>query len=292
MSSAAKDIIVAEAPAKINLYLHVVGRRANGYHELDSLIAFTDEFDVLTLEPSDGLTLEIEGTFAPRLPASDDNLVLKAARALGEAAGIKPLAHIRLKKELPVAAGLGSGSADAAAALRGLAQLWNVDTTKINLKEVGLSLGTDIPACLVSDTVHVAGVGEHLEAGPTLPDAGIVLVNPGVTLATPSVFEARRGGFSPEAPMIKSPKNLTEFVQELDDRTNDLTEPALRLAPVIREVLSALERTPGCRLVRLSGSGATCFGLFDDPDAAEAAAATIDVDGWWVRPTRFRTSGQ
>ena len=292
MSGSDGTSITVEAPAKINLYLHVVGRRANGYHELDSLIAFTDEFDVLTLEPSDGLTLEIEGTFSRRLPDPDDNLVLRAARALGEAAGVNPVARIRLRKELPVAAGLGSGSADAAAALRGLAQLWGIDPEKVDLKEVGFSLGTDIPACLVSDTVHVGGVGEHLEAGPELPDAGIVLINPGVTLSTPSVFRARRGGFSPEAPMMKPPGSLAGLVRELEDRSNDLTEPALRLAPVIREVLSALEAAPGCRLARLSGSGATCFGLFDDPAAAEAAAATLDMDGWWVRPTTFRTSGK
>lgn len=290
MSTDAAGTITVEAAAKINLYLHVVGRRSNGYHELDSLIAFTDVFDILTLEPSDSLTLEIAGTFAPRLPASEDNLVLRAARALGEAAGINPLARITLHKELPVAAGLGSGSADAAAALRGLTQLWNVNPMKIDLKEVGLGLGTDIPACLVSDTVHVGGVGEVLEPGPKLPDVGIVLVNPGVTLATPSVFQARRGGFSPEMPMMKSPRSLAAFVRELEERSNDLTEPALRLAPVIREVLSALENAPGCRLARLSGSGATCFGLFDEPAAADEAAASLDIDEWWVRATRFRTS--
>jgi 4-diphosphocytidyl-2-C-methyl-D-erythritol kinase len=264
MSAAATGSVTIEAPAKINLYLHVVGRRSNGYHELESLIAFTDEFDVLTLESSHELTLEIDGTFAYRLPTSDDNLVLRAARALGKAAG---------------------------ATLRGLAQLWDIDTSKIDLKEVGLGLGTDIPACLVSDTVHVGGVGENLQPGPVLPDAGIVLVNPGVTLSTPSVFQARRGGFSPNLPMMKSPANLDVLVRELEDRSNDLTEPALRLAPVIREVLVALEAMPGCRLARLSGSGATCFGLFDDPAAAAAAAADLKVDGWWVRPTRFRTSG-
>ncbi len=292
MSADAPGTITVEAAAKINLYLHVVGRRANGYHELDSLIAFTDVFDTLTLEPADGLSLEIAGTFAPRLPASEDNLVLRAARALGEAAGVEPLARITLHKELPVAAGLGSGSADAAAALRGLARLWSVDTATVDLKDVGLGLGTDIPACLVSDTVHVGGVGEILQPGPELPDAGIVLVNPGVTLATPSVFQARRGGFSPEMPMMKPPRSFTDFVEELEDRSNDLTEPALRLAPVIREVLAALEDAPGCRLARLSGSGATCFGLFDNPAAASEAAATLDIDGWWVRATRFRTSAQ
>ena len=292
MSADSPGTIKVEAAAKINLYLHVVGRRANGYHELDSLIAFTDIFDTLTLAPADELSLEISGTFAPRLPTSEENLVLRAARALGEAAGVDPLAKITLYKELPIAAGLGSGSADAAAVLRGLAQLWSVDTTTVDLKKVGLSLGTDIPACLVSDTVHVGGVGEILQPGPELPDAGIVLVNPGVTLATPSVFQARRGGFSPEMPMMKPPQSVTDFIQELEDRSNDLTEPALRLAPVIREVLAALEGATGCRLARLSGSGATCFGLFNNPSAAAEAAATLDLEGWWVRATQFRTSVQ
>ena len=144
MSIAPKCSVTIEAPAKINLYLHVVGRRSNGYHELESLIAFTDEFDVLTLEASDELTLEIDGTFAERLPTSGDNLVLRAARALGEAVGVDPIARIRLRKELPVAAGLGSGSADAAATLRGLAQLWGIDTSKVDLKKVGFDLGTDL----------------------------------------------------------------------------------------------------------------------------------------------------
>ena len=161
MSIAASGSIRVEAPAKINLYLHVVGRRANGYHELESLIAFTDEFDVLTLTPADKLGLEIEGTFSARLSSEEDNLVLRAARALGEAAGIEPKVHISLQKDLPVAAALGSGSADAAATLRGLAQLWNIEADEVDLKEVGFGLGTDIPACLVSDTVHVGGVGER-----------------------------------------------------------------------------------------------------------------------------------
>ena len=291
MTANAPSTIKVEAAAKINLYLHVVGRRANGYHELDSLIAFTDVFDTLTLTPADELSLEIAGTFASSLPTSEKNLVLRAARALGEAAGVDPLARITLYKELPVAAGLGSGSADAAAALRGLAQLWSVDPTLVDLKEVGLGLGTDIPACLVSDTVHVGGVGEILQPGPELPNAGIVLINPGVTLATPSVFQARRGGFSPEMPMMKPPGSFVNFIREMEGRSNDLTEPALRLTPVVREVLASLEGAPGCRLARLSGSGATCFGLFDNPVAAAEAAATLDIDEWWVRATRFRTSG-
>ncbi|PPR62592.1 MAG: 4-diphosphocytidyl-2-C-methyl-D-erythritol kinase, partial [Alphaproteobacteria bacterium MarineAlpha4_Bin2] len=204
MSETIDNTVTIEAAAKINLYLHVVGRRANGYHELDSLIAFTDVSDTLTLEPSNELSLEIEGTFAPHLPRSEDNLVLRAARALGKEAGVKPRARITLRKELPIAAGLGSGSADAAAALRGLAKLWNTDTKVKDLKKVGFSLGADIPACIFSNTVHVGGVGEHLQPGPNLPDAGLLLVNPGVTLATPSVFQARRGGFSPKMPLITS----------------------------------------------------------------------------------------
>lgn len=289
MTVAEAGILTVEAPAKINLYLHVVGRRADGYHELDSLIAFTDVFDLLTLRPANDLSLTAEGIFADRLPESGDNLILRAARALAEAAGIPAQAAITLRKDLPVGAGLGSGSADAAATLRGLATLWSVDTDKVDLKEVGFSLGTDIPACLISDTVHVSGVGEILEPGPALPDAGILLVNPGISLATPSVFKARRGGFSPEDRMTETPKSVAHLVTLLEERSNDLTEPAVRIAPVVREVVAALEAATGCRLARMSGSGATCFGLFDNPAAAEAAAATIDEEGWWVRATRFRS---
>jgi len=185
-------------------------------------------------------------------------------------------------------AGLGSGSVDAAAVLRGLAEMWQVDTQKVDLMEVGFSLGTDIPACLVSDSVLVAGVGELLEPGPPLPPAGLVLVNPGITLATPNVFNARKGGFSPEDRLTETPESVDHLVRLLEDRTNDLTEPAIRIAPVVREVLGEIERLPGCRLARMSGSGATCFGIFDDESAAESAAGMLDIDGWWVRPTRFR----
>ena len=288
MTGGGSGILTVEAPAKINLYLHVTGRRANGYHELDSLIAFTDVFDVLTLRPSDRLSLSSEGIFAERLPESDDNLILRAARALAEAAGVPARAEITLRKDLPVAAGLGSGSADAAATLHGLATLWGVDTDKVDLKAVGLSLGTDIPACLIGDTVNVTGVGEILEPGPALPDAGLLLVNPGITLATASVFNARRGGFSPADSLTQTPKSVAHLVELLESRTNDLTEPAVRIAPVVREVIAALEAAPGCRFARMSGSGATCFGIFDDPAGAETAAAAIDIEGWWVRPTRFR----
>ena len=290
MTVVASDPIIIEAAAKINLYLHVVGRRASGYHDLDSLIAFVNVYDTLSFELSDELTLQIEGTFSSRILNSGENLVIRAAHALAAATGVKPTANIALKKELPVAAGLGSGSADAAATLRGLAKLWMIDTSEIDLKEVGFSLGADIPAGLVNDTVHVSGVGELLQQGPRLPNAGILLVNPGVTLSTPSVFKARRGGFSPSSPMVTPPRDMERFVRELEDRNNDLTEPAVGLAPVVREVLSALEATPGCRLARLSGSGATCFGLFDDPMAAELAAGSAELQNWWVRPTTFRTT--
>ena len=278
------------AAAKINLYLHVVGRRANGYHELDSLIAFTNVFDTLTFYESNDLVLEIDGPFASRIPATENNLVLRAARALREEVGIGLGAHIKLQKDLPVAAGLGSGSADAAATLKGLVKLWKIEESDFNLKEIGFSLGTDIPACLISDTVHVGGVGEILEIGPKLPEVGVLLVNPCVTLSTPAVFQARRGGFSPSLPMIEPPKTVNKLVRELEDRSNDLTDPALRLAPVIREVLAALENIAGCHLARLSGSGATCFGLFDNQKVALAASKLLEGKGWWIRATKFRMS--
>ncbi len=273
------------APAKLNLYLHVVARRADSFHELDTLMAFTEYGDKLTIAPADDLSLEVSGPFADRLPPANENLVCLAAEALAKAAGIPPRAALHLEKRLPVAAGVGSGSADAAAALRGLAEFWSV--SDVDLAEVALTIGSDVPACLVSKAVFVGGTGDVLSPGPQLPEFGVVMVNPGVRLVTQSVFEARRGGFSPEPEEVTVPEDQAGLIEFLARRGNDLAEPAIRLAPVIREVLAVLEAAPGCRLARMSGSGATCFGLFDDLPAAAAAAAGIQSEGWWVAATRF-----
>jgi 4-diphosphocytidyl-2-C-methyl-D-erythritol kinase len=193
----------------------------------------------------------------------------------------------RLIKHIPAAAGLGGGSADAAAVLQALMGYWDIPAGAVDLADLALQLGADIPVCLQGQPSFVGGIGELIEPAPRLPEAGILLVNPGIALATPSVFAGRRGGFSPAGRFSDTPANATELAALLATRNNDLTEAAMALAPVISDVLAALEHAPGCHLARMSGSGATCFGLFDDDTAARYAAGKIGRDGWWVKPTKI-----
>jgi 4-diphosphocytidyl-2-C-methyl-D-erythritol kinase len=288
MTAAEASAITVAAPAKVNLYLHVVGRRADGYHLLDTLMVFTELGDRVTVEPAEGLTLESDGAFADRLPGDpNDNLVIRAARALAEAAGVPAKAHIRLTKDLPVSAGLGSGSSDAAAALKALSRLWQIPDGKVDLPALALTLGADVPACLMAAPVFVGGIGEVLSPAPRLPPVDILLVNPGVQLATLSVFAARRGGFNPESRFTESPRDVRALADLLADRENDLAEAATRLSPVVREMLRAIAAAPGCRLARMSGSGATCFGLFDDAETAARAKDQLERYDWWCAVTRF-----
>ena len=266
------------APAKVNLYLHVVGRRADGYHLLDSLAVFAGIGDRLTAEPDEPLSLGVTGPFGAGLAADADNLVLRAATALAAATGVTPAGRITLDKALPVASGIGGGSADAAATLRLLCRLWNVDPGAQRLAEIAASLGADVPVCLRSQPMRMRGIGEVLSPVPDLPDLGIVLVNPGVAISTPAVFRARTGDFSPPA-VLADGHGLVAALQTLH---NDLQAPALQLAPVIGDVLTALAADPTCLLARMSGSGATCFGLYPSPRAAGSAAARLQRDGWWV----------
>jgi 4-diphosphocytidyl-2-C-methyl-D-erythritol kinase len=275
------------APAKVNLYLHITGRRPGGYHLLDSLIVFTALSDDLELEPSHDMSLSVEGAFSDGAGPPDDNLVLQAARALADAASIGEGMAARLVKNIPAAAGLGGGSSDAAAALRGLMQMWDIPREAVDLPALALELGADIPVCLTGHSSFIGGIGEEIAPAPMLPDAGILLVNPGVALSTPSVFAGRRGGFSPPGRFSEAPASVEAFAGLLSERDNDLTDSAIGLAPVIADVLAALESAPGCRLARMTGSGATCFGLFDDEAAAEGAAGALRRDDWWVQATRI-----
>ncbi|MBL8838951.1 MAG: 4-(cytidine 5'-diphospho)-2-C-methyl-D-erythritol kinase [Alphaproteobacteria bacterium] len=281
----------APAPAKINLYLHVVGRRADGFHLLDSLVAFAGVGDLVAARPADALTLALDGPFAADLAAAPggDNLVLRAARALAAAAAIAPRAAIALTKSLPVASGIGGGSADAAAALRALVRLWGVTIDDAALARVAASLGADVPVCLAGRTSFMGGIGEEIAPAPALPPAGLVLVNPRIALPTPAVFKRREGPFSPPARFAAAPRDASELAALLAGRGNDLTAPARAIVPAIDDVLAALAASPGCLLARLSGSGATCFGLYADPDAAHAAAAWIAARhaAWWIAGTRI-----
>ncbi len=277
------------APAKLNLYLHVVGRRPDGYHLLDSLVAFAGVHDTIVAEKANALTLTVEGPFAAALSAEADNLVLRAARALADAAGVRPWAALRLVKRLPVASGIGGGSADAAAALLAAGELWRITHKPGALARLALKLGADVPVCLEGRAAQLGGIGEKVDPAPPLPRTPLVLVNPLVPLPTPSVFKARSGPFSKPAPLASAPRDARDLAEALAARRNDLTNAALGLVPAIKDILAALEAQPGCLLARMSGSGATCFALFAEDGEAGAAAAALRASkpGWWVAPSEL-----
>ncbi|MCZ6720715.1 MAG: 4-(cytidine 5'-diphospho)-2-C-methyl-D-erythritol kinase [Proteobacteria bacterium] len=290
MTAAPADWSNEAAPAKVNLYLHVIDRRVDGYHRLDSLIVFAGIHDTIAVAPGEGLNLELGGPFAS--PLSDaqatagmgENLMIRAARRLAEAAGVRPDAALRLYKRLPVAAGLGGGSADAAAVLRALARLWGVRPAASDLRALALELGADVPVCLRSEAAFVGGIGESLDAAPALPVAYLLLVNPGVRLSTSEVFAAREGAFSEPARFADPPARTRDLAALLEARANDLEPPARALAPEIGPCLRWLSKRPGCLLARMSGSGATCYGLFERAEEARLAARAIEEEGlaWWA----------
>jgi 4-diphosphocytidyl-2-C-methyl-D-erythritol kinase len=274
-------VLTEAARAKVNLYLHVVGRRADGYHLLDSLAVFPGAADRLSAVPADALTLEIEGPGVAGLGAGPDNLVLRAARALASAAGVEAGARLVLDKRLPVASGIGGGSADAAAALRLLTRLWNVRLPAEQMWAMAQELGADVPVCLDSHPARMGGVGERLQPAPALPDCGMALLNPGEAVATPDVFRARTGGFSALPVLPDAWPDAAAMAADLAQMRNDLEAPALSLCPAIATVLDWLRGQEGCLLARMSGSGATCFGLFAEAEAAAAAAARAPAP-WWA----------
>ena len=272
------------APAKINLTLHVTGRRADGYHLLDSLVVFAGVGDRITVAPSPAIGLTITGPFAAGLPQGSDNLVLRAARLMDGARG----AALKLEKCLPPASGIGGGSSDAAATLRLLSRLWGLALPD---RAAAARLGADVPACLEAPRpCRMGGIGEKLSGLPALPPAWLVLVNPGIALATPAVFAAldRCDGAPMPAALPHWPDTaaLAAFVQ---GQRNDLEPAARQIAPAISDVLAALDRQAGCLLARMSGSGATCFGLFASESAARSAARRLDRPGWWVAAAAMLT---
>ena len=274
------------AHAKVNLFLHVTGRRDDGYHLLDSLVVFAEVADRLGVVPDPAQRLSVTGPFEPLLRGGgEDNLVLRAARRLAaEAAAPMPGAHLTLEKHLPVASGIGGGSADAAATLRLLRRFWpemGIDDERLH--ELAAELGADVPVCLSQRPVRMQGVGEVLSPAPELPGLGMVLINCGEAVATASVFHAREPGFSRPASLPRGWPDAVSLAAGLAALWNDLEAPAHRICPTIGDVLSALRAMPGCRLARMSGSGATCFGLFDDPEVAVRATASRRWPaGWWV----------
>ncbi len=269
------------APAKINLHLHVVGRRDDGYHLLDSLVVFAEVGDRLSVSAGSELSLTVTGPFAAGLAVEPDNLVLRAAHGLADLAGIRASGALVLEKNLPVASGIGGGSADAAATLRLLCRFWGIAP---ELNGLARTLGADVPVCLLGQPALMSGVGEILLPAPPLPQVGLVLVNPGVTVSTPGVFQARSGGgFSEVACFPRGGWGDTfALATDLRGLRNDLQAAACSIAPAIGDVLVVLSSMPGCLLARMSGSGATCFGLFTSAGAAREAAVGITREGWWV----------
>ncbi len=270
-------VIAEEARAKINLALHVLGRRADGYHELDSIVAFADVGDVLHFEPARETALEISGPFASGLSAGPDNLILKAAAALARVTPV-PAARIRLEKNLPVASGMGGGSADGAAALRGLLRLADKGLPSEVLTPLALSLGADVPVCLGQKVCRMRGIGEEIAAATTLPADAIVLVNPLTACSTQAVFAALG---------LRAGERHASALDPGDPASwrNDLQEPALRVLPLIADVLAALSTEATLHTVRMSGSGATCFGLASSRTVAEQAAVRLAArhPDWWMK---------
>ena len=276
------------ARAKINLYLHVVGRRADGYHLLDSLVVFAETGDEITAVPAADLTLNIRGPFAETLAADADNLVLRAARGLRDLAGVQAGAAITLIKNLPVASGIGGGSADAAATNETLIALWKIAPDRAALERLALSLGADVPVCLAGKASFMGGIGEEIALAGTLPETHLMLVNPGIATPTPAVFKARKPSFSAARRWASPPRDVQGLAEALRSRVNDLTDAAITVTPAIRDVLAAIGETPHCLLARLSGSGATCFGIYATAADAEAARAAIQAvhPGWWAVAAR------
>ena len=287
------------APAKVNLTLHVTGQRADGYHTLDSLVVFADVGDLLHVAVGNTLSLTIEGAEAAQVPTDTSNLIMQVAALFQDMPG----AAFLLEKSLPVSSGIGGGSADAAAAFRGLMTQWSggevdsqmFDPARTPMAGRLLALGADIPVCLRNRPARMQGAGETLNPLPAMPDLHAVLVNPRIGVSTPQVFRAldhkENPAMPPELPKFSG---LHQCIEWLATQRNDLQEPAITLVPEIAQVLDVLGATKSCLLARMSGSGATCFGLFTGQHAAKTAAADIadQHPGWWVKPARLGDMSQ
>ncbi|MCV2867165.1 4-(cytidine 5'-diphospho)-2-C-methyl-D-erythritol kinase [Defluviimonas sp. WL0002] len=264
------------APAKVNLALHVTGRRPDGYHLLDSLVIFAGVGDTVRVAQGRGLTLAIDGPMGAGLDPSDDNLVMRAARFVGAAESA-----ITLTKRLPVASGIGGGSADAAATLRAICRMTGRSVPDATTTAV---LGADVPVCLIGRPARMRGTGEILDPVPDLPPFHMVLANPGVSVSTPEVFRALDQRDNAPLPALSGLASVGDLSGYLSVCRNDLEKAARELVPAIGDVIDALAARPGCLLARMSGSGATCFGIFPDRASADAAAAQLSAarPGWWV----------
>jgi 4-diphosphocytidyl-2-C-methyl-D-erythritol kinase len=278
------NVISAIAPAKINLYLHVTGKDRNNYHLLDSMMVFIDVQDIIEVTAATDIKVVAKGEYAHCI-TEQDNLVKKTAIALQKHFKIKSGAAITLHKNIPVGAGLGGGSADAAATLKLLLRLWKVNASQEDLLSIALSLGADVPACLLSTSLYASGIGEITEPAPKLPKLHLLLVNPGKPLLTKDVFAKYPGKFSKAITHPKDFLSKTSFLGFLNQTRNDLQETAIQLIPEIGTLLNELTDEKDCLLARMSGSGATCFGIFTKRLHAENIAMQLSHrhPEWWVR---------
>lgn len=279
---------MVRAPAKINLALHVTGRRADGYHDLDSLVVFTELGDTLGIEDAPADSFVIDGPFAGSIPEGGDNLVLRARNLARKGRGDSGTVSLSLTKNLPPASGIGGGSSDAAACLAGMAELFGFDATSL-----GAALGADVPMCLAAEPLIARGIGERLSPLASFPALPLVLVNPGVEVPTPEIFRRLASPDNSPLPDLVHLRTSAEVTAWLAASRNDLEAPAMSYAPVISDVLAAL-RAQDAGLVRMSGSGATCFGIFNDMTTARRAAERLQArqPSWFVKATRSYAPGE
>lgn len=272
------------APAKVNLYLHVVGKRPDGYHLLDSLFVFADYGDKISVEQDDHLSLTVLNS---DLSCGEDNIIIKATRKLANFFGIEPNVKIILEKNLPIASGIGGGSTDAAATLLALIQLWNVQISRENLLKIALELGADVPSCIEKIPVQVAGIGEVLTPAPQLPKLAMILMNPNKPVSTPQIFKTRKPIFTEAKPFLHDISDIDEFIAELKKRHNDLQSTACEIEPAVADVLSVFAENSLTLFSQMSGSGGTCFGLYRTEDDAEQAVKVFKSHHpeWWIQKT-------
>ncbi len=275
------------APAKINLYLHVIGCRDDGFHELDSLVVFADVGDRVQVELAEDTTFDIVGPFASEFERFEGNSVLRAFKALSTHTEYSSNVALKLEKNLPIASGIGGGSTDAGATINALLELWDVHVDKRELFDVAFSLGADVPVCVFGKPAYMSGAGEILEPIDNFPALPAILVNPNICLPTLAVFDHFALGKSRPGRISRMPNDVEGLISILKDRRNDLFDAAVDIVPEIGEVLSALKATSGCLLARMSGSGATCFGIYaSEVDARIAASVIYELQpNWWVEPT-------
>ncbi|MCF6214558.1 MAG: 4-(cytidine 5'-diphospho)-2-C-methyl-D-erythritol kinase [Emcibacter sp.] len=286
-----KNKISRLARAKINLDLLITGRREDGYHLLDSLVVFAEYGDEISVLASDEISLGIIGPFATELIGLKDNIILKAARALQKKFNITKGAEITLVKNLPVSSGIGGGSADAAAAIHALIELWQISVTATDLDEILLSLGADLPVCMASQTMHMTGMGEKLTPITINFPVFLCLVNPGVAVSTSDIFKGRtKRIFSNPRKLPLTIEDQSQLQEILNAAGNDLEGEAGAINPVIDKVIAQIKTSDDCLFAGMSGSGATCFGIFSSEEAARRVAGNINSasPNWWVKPVRLR----